>query len=247
MTAASARRPDLSGLSDEELVRRIRAGETGAFAAVMQRYNQRLYRVARAMVRDDGEAEDVVQAAYLRAFAALPGFRGEAALGTWLTRIVLNEAFGRVRGRRPTDELVVLETQDRDARARLIMFPGVNVPADPEAAAAQAEIRRLLENAIDTLPDPFRLVFVMRELEEMSVEETSAQLGIRPETVKTRLHRARRLLRAELDGRLSSALSGTFPFAGARCALIIGAVLARLEASAAAGHQLPRRSAEPVS
>jgi RNA polymerase sigma-70 factor (ECF subfamily) len=246
MTAASARAPDLSSLSDEALATKVRAGETGAFAAIMQRYNRRLYRVARGLMRDDAEAEDVVQAAYLRAFAALGGFRGDASFATWLTRIVLNEALGRLRGRRPTAELAALDREDGDARARLIMFPGVNMPADPEAAAARSQIRRLLENAIDTLPDPFRLVFVMRDVEEMSVDETSAQLGIRPETVKTRLHRARRLLRAELHGRLSSALADTFPFGGARCARITAAVLAKIEGEAAgAGESRPAGEPAP--
>lgn len=240
MKAASARERGFSALSDEDLAAEVSAGDTRAFAAIMQRYNRRLYRVARAVVRDDAEAEDVVQAAYLRAFASIAGFRGEAKLGTWMTRIVINEALGRMRGRRPTEQLTVLEAQDQDARSRLIMFPGVNMPADPEKAAAQAQIRRLLEDAIDTLPDPFRLVFVMRDVEEMSVEETSAQLGIRAETVKTRLHRARRLLRSELDGRLSSALSDTFPFAGVRCARITGAVLAHLDGGAP---PLPRETA----
>ena len=230
MAAPGASVAEISGLPDDQVVARVRAGATDAFATIMQRYNRRLYRVARAMLRDDAEAEDVVQAAYLRAFAALPGFRGEAGLGTWLTRIVLNEAAGRMRSRRPPDELAVLESQDQDARARIIMFPGISMPGDPEMAAARAEIRTLLEDAIDTLPDMFRLVFVMREVEDMSVEETASQLGIRPETVKTRLHRAKRLLRAELGSRLSNALSDAFPFGGPRCARMTATVLARIAA-----------------
>jgi RNA polymerase sigma-70 factor (ECF subfamily) len=213
---------DYAALAEPDLAAFARAGDREAFGAIMQRCNQRLFRIARAVVRDDAEAEDVLQEAYTRAFAAIAGFRGEAGIATWLTRIVLNEAHGRLRARRPTAELEEVET------AQVLQFPGRNAPEDPEADAARAQIRRILEHAVDALPEPFRLVFILREVEELSVEETAEHLGIRPETVKTRLHRARRRLREALDARLADVMVGAYPFLGARCARITEAVLRRM-------------------
>jgi RNA polymerase sigma-70 factor (ECF subfamily) len=213
---------DYAALAETDLARFARAGDREAFRAIMQRCNQRLFRVARAVVRDDAEAEDVLQEAYTRAFAAIAGFRGEAGIATWLTRIVLNEAHGRLRALRPTAELEEIDT------ALVLLFPGRNGPEDPEADAARAQIRRILEHAIDDLPEPFRLVFILREVEELSVEETAAHLGIRPETVKTRLHRARRRLREALDAQLADVMVGAYPFLGARCARITERVLSRI-------------------
>lgn len=229
MTQSSA--PDrraLTGLDDVELVAHAKRGDERAFRTIMERHNRRLYRVARTLLRDDAEAEDVVQEAYLRAFTALSSFRGDASLATWLTRITLNEALGRKRKQRPT---VGLDTVDamQESGAQIIRFP--NMSSDPERSTAQREIQKILEASIDALPEPFRVVFVMREIEEMSIEETAGFLGIRPETVKTRLHRARRLLRETLEGRLASTLKDTFPFAGPRCERITEAVLARLAAN----------------
>ena len=217
---------DYAALAEPDLAAFARAGDREAFRAIMQRCNQRLFRIARAVVRDDAEAEDVLQEAYTRAFAAIAGFRGEAGVATWLTRIVLNEAHGRLRVRRPTVELDEVETAQ--VSAQVLSFPGRNGAEDPEADAARAQIRRMLEHAVDDLPEPFRLVFILREVEELSVEETAAHLGIRPETVKTRLHRARRRLREALDARLADVMVGAYPFLGARCARITEAVLQRL-------------------
>jgi RNA polymerase sigma-70 factor (ECF subfamily) len=213
-------------VNDLNLIARAQSGDEQAFRAIMTRHNQRLYRVARALMRDDAEAEDVVQEAYVRAFAALAGFRGDASLSTWLTRITVNEALGRKRRQRPTVDISTLETM-QEATAQIIHFPGMS-DNDPERTAAQHELRRLLERAVDALPEPFRVVFVMRDVEELSIEETAALLGIRPETVKTRLHRARRMLRESLDRHLGPTLKDTFAFAGARCARITEAVLARI-------------------
>lgn len=218
----------LSRLSDAQLVSSIRDGESSAFAAIMSRYNQRLYRIARGIMRDEAEAEDVLQEAYVRAFAAMRSFRGEAELGTWLSRIVMNEALTRKRRRRPTEDIDALDRAVLAGEPTVVMFPRPASESGPEIAAARAEIRRMLEHAIDELPDTFRLVYVLREIECMSVEETAAHLGLRPETVKTRLHRARRLLRRSLDDTLADALSDTFPFRGARCAGVTETVLARL-------------------
>ncbi len=218
---------DFALVPEAELVRLARLGQRDAFTILMRRGNQRLFRIARAIVQDEAEAEDVLQEAYVRAFAALGGFRGEAQFSTWLTRIVLNEARGRVRRRRPTVELAALEAAQADA-GRVVHFPGGQLAPDPERAAASTEARRLLERAIDGLPEGFRLVFMMREVDGCSVEETAGQLGLKPETVKTRLHRARKLLRKALDESLADALSGAFPFLGARCDRITAAVLQRL-------------------
>jgi RNA polymerase sigma-70 factor (ECF subfamily) len=211
-------------LDDSELVEQARSGHEFAFRVIMERHNRRLYRVARALLKDETEAEDVVQEAYLRAFTALASFRGEASLATWLTRITVNEALGRKRKERPTVEIDAVQEKS----AEIIRFPTMNNDIDPERAAAQREIRKLLEASIDRLPEPFRMVFVLRDVEEMSIEETAGFLGIRPETVKTRLHRARRLLRDSLDKQLAPTLKDTFPFGGQRCARITDAVLSRL-------------------
>src|SRR5262245_26727948 len=175
-------------LSDEEVVERVRRGETALFEVIMRRYNQRLYRAARAILRDDGEAEDVVQDAYVRAFTHLAQFAGRAAFGTWLTRIAVHEALARARRRglfRPLGD----EGAEGDDMTTF------RSAADVEKQVADRELVRVLEAAIEALPDPFRAVFVLREIEEMSTAETAAVLDLREETVKTRLHRARALLR----------------------------------------------------
>jgi RNA polymerase sigma-70 factor (ECF subfamily) len=217
-----------SGLPDADLVALARQGQREAFRHLMQRFNQRLFRVARAMVRNDAEAEDVVQEAYTHAFAGLSTFRGEASLSTWLTRIVLNEANGRLRQRRPQVDIAMLEAAAQED-TRVVAFPSRFGSEDPAAAAARAQIRGLLEHAIDELPEAFRIVFIMREVEGCSVEETATTLDIRPETVKTRLHRARRLLRSALQDSLAATLGEAFPFLGPRCARMTEAVLARVD------------------
>jgi RNA polymerase sigma-70 factor, ECF subfamily len=215
-------------VDDDQLVALVRTGEPAAFRAIMQRHNRRLYRVARGVLGDDSEAEDVVQETYLKAFQGLASFRGESSLPTWLTRIAINEALGRKRKRRPMIDLRNLDLIDEQGEARVLIFPGVRAGANPEAEASRAEVRRLLEGAIDDLPESFRIVFVMREIEQMSVEETASQLDILPETVKTRLHRARRLLREALQESLGSVLQDTYAFDGARCERMTQAVLRQL-------------------
>ena len=223
----AARAKDLDALDDAGLVRLARQNDGNAFRAIMQRNNRRLYRVARSVVHDDGEAEDVVQEAYVKAFSSLDQFRGEASLATWLTRIALNEALGRRRKRRPMVELAVLDAESPGS-SQIIPFPLMSADIDPERAAAQRQIRQLIEGAIDALPENFRMVFVMREIEAMSVEETAAILTLQPATVKTRLHRARRLLRQALDEHLASTLTDAFPFEGRRCKQTADIVLQRL-------------------
>lgn len=213
-------------LPDEELVRRVRLRDESAVRALTTRYNRRLYRIARGIVRNDAEAEDVVQEAYVRAFTSLDRFRGEAAFGTWLTRIALNDALGRVRGRRPTVDWP--ESGDEPLRAQILQFPQASSSADPEATMARREVQAMLERAIDELPDAFRAVFVARVIEGMSVEETAELFGLRPETVKTRVHRARARLRSSLEARLGAEMGRTFPFDGARCHRMTDAVVRRL-------------------
>jgi RNA polymerase sigma-70 factor (ECF subfamily) len=211
-----------------ELVERARRKESAAVKLIIQQHNQRLYRIARSIVRDDAEAEDVLQEAYVRAFTNLESFRGEARLGTWLARIVMNEALGRLRRRRTTVELESVAAARR-LEAQIIPFPHTNPQLDPETSMAQLEIQALLERAIDALPEGFRTVFVARAVEGMSIEETAELLGIRPETVKTRLHRARRMLRDELEKHIGPVVGSAFPFLGERCARLTDRVLERLE------------------
>src|SRR6516225_6317567 len=166
---------------DAELVRRALARDAGAFRAIMQKHNRRLYRIARGVLRNNTEAEDAVQDAYVSAFTRLASYRGESTLATWLSRIVMNEAVGRLRRRRPTVDLAALESVRSEAE--IIQFPLSTPSDDPERTMAQRQILQLVEQATDNLPEVFRLVFVTRVIEGMSVEETSELLGIKPETV----------------------------------------------------------------
>jgi RNA polymerase sigma-70 factor, ECF subfamily len=213
-------------LNDEQLVQLARERDEAAVRAITQRYNRRLFRVARSILRDDAEAEDVVQETYVRAFTGLDHFRGDAAFGTWITRIAMNEALGRLRKQRPT---VDWESYGENrTQAEIIDFPVSAASNDPEKAMAQGQIRTVLEHAIDALPDAFRAVFVARIVEGMSVEETADLFGLQAETVKTRLHRARNLLRDALDKQLGPALTSTFPFDGRRCERMTESVVQRL-------------------
>jgi RNA polymerase sigma-70 factor (ECF subfamily) len=226
--SGAARALALETLDDPRLLELVQTGDSNAFRLVMQRHNRRLYRVARGVLGDDAEAEDVVQETYVKAFENLRSFRGESSLATWLTRIVLNEALGRKRKHRPMRELSDLDLLDEQGRSRLLVFPGGRGSSNPETEANRAEVRRLLERAIDDLPEAFRLVFVLRDIEQMSVEETAAQLKVRPETVKTRLHRARLLLRQALEETLGSALEDMYTFDGQRCERLTENVLRRV-------------------
>lgn len=196
----------LDVLDDVALVGMARHGDEFAIRALIKRHNQRLFRTARAVMRDDGEAEDVVQASYVAAFTQLEHFRGEAQFSTWLTRIALNEALGR-RRRRPTIGLEHIAA----AAGQIIPFPGAQPPIDPESEMSRVQVRQILEQAIDGLPASFRAVFVLRDVEGMSIAETAALLALRPETVSTRLHRARALLRRSLEQQFSGAFSSLFP------------------------------------
>jgi RNA polymerase sigma-70 factor (ECF subfamily) len=223
---------ELKGFSDEELVDVARQGGENAVRALIKRNNQRLFRVARAIVRNDGEAEDIVQETYVRAFTNLETFRGDSRFATWLTRIALNEAFGRVRRRKPIAELTELDTAISRGGS-VIMFPTSLTTPGADSELARGQVRDFLEKAVDDLPEAFRLVFILRDIEEMSTEETANQLSLKPETVKTRLHRARSLMRKTIKKRLSATFSELFPFDGARCERMADQVIDRLRSAGA--------------
>jgi RNA polymerase sigma-70 factor, ECF subfamily len=223
--------PDLTGkLDDAQLVQRALKREGGAFRTIMQKYNQRLYRIARGILRNDAEAEDVVQEAYVSAFTHLESFRGDSSLPTWLARITMNEALGRLRTRRPTVDIT--EIEGHRTAAEIIQFPLTSKSDDPERTMAQRQLLQLVEKATDNLPEVYRIVFITRVIEGMNVEDTAEILGIRPETVKTRLHRARLLVREQLNKQIGPVLMDAFPFAGRRCERVTAAVLNRLGLSA---------------
>lgn len=214
-------------LEETELVQLAKQGHRDAFRCLIQRCNQKLFRLARGILHNESDAEDVLQDSYVRAFAKFESFRGESGILTWLTRITINEARGRLRARRAKVELDEIEFAQNEG-AHVYLFPSGQLSSNPEADAARAQIRRAIEQAVDQLPQSYRMVFIMRDLNGQTVEETSAALGLKAATVKTRLHRAHRLLREALEQQFAAALSGAFPFLGARCARITDAVLDRL-------------------
>lgn len=202
-------------MPDPAVVARVLAGEPRLFELLMRRYNRRLFRVARGIVRADAEAEDVVQQAWLRAYDHLASFEGRSLFSTWLTRICVHEALARVR---KGSRLEPLGDEEE--------YP---MPTGtPEQRASDGELRRALEEAIDQLPDGLRAVFVMRSVEGMSVEETAESLGIEEATVKTRAFRARALLQERLAERFDALATGAFDFQGARCDRIVAFVLERI-------------------
>ncbi len=213
----------LQRLTDEELVQRIRGGETGLFELVMRRYNQRLYRAARAIVKDDALAEDVMQEAYLRAFAHLDQFGGQARFSTWLTRIAIHEALARVRRGRHLADLDLVSEEEH-----LSMSPMHSPPQDPEHQAYRRELRELLESSIETLPGALRAAYVLRDVEGLSTAEAAECLEISEDALKTRLSRARALLRDELYARAGTAAEEAFSFQASRCDTVVAAVMERI-------------------
>lgn len=205
-------------ITDEEIVRRILAGETALFELLMRRHNQRIYRVVRAVLRSDEDVEDVMQQAYLNAYVHLAQFAAEARFTTWLTRIAVNEALGRLR------RGGVFVQGDEEMTMRLV---DERTP-DPEQQTAAAELRAVMEKEIAALPDGFRVVFVMREVEGLSTAETAAVLGVSEDVVKTRLHRARAALRDNLYRTAGVTLETIFTFGNARCDRVVANVLARI-------------------
>ena len=227
MTLTAPAIAPLLDADDAELARRVGARDEAAIRLMMRRHNQRLFRAARGILRDDAEAQDALQEAWLKAIAAIGTFRSDARLATWLTRIVVNESLGRLRRTRRGAEVIRLEADlpEGDAPAR---DPADTAP-NPEASAMQSEARRIIEARIDELPDAFRTVFILRAVEELSVEETAEALGIPEATVRTRFFRGRAMLRESVARSVDVALGQTFGFDGERCDRIVANVIARLQ------------------
>src|SRR3954447_20155278 len=214
---------DCQSLSDAEVVDRVRAGETGLYELLMRRYNQRLFRIIRSVLTNDTEAEDVLQETWVRAFEHLGQFEGRASFATWATRIAYHEALARARaGKRWT----TVENPEGD------VMPEVNrrqsTTETPEAQAIRGQLGRLLQSAVDALPETYRTVFVLREVEQLSTTETADSLGLSEEAVKTRLHRSRALLRRELQEQIGPAVAESYAFLGARCDGTVTRVLERI-------------------
>jgi RNA polymerase sigma-70 factor, ECF subfamily len=220
-------------MTDAELVRGIRNGNDAHFELVMRRYNQRLFRTARAIVQDDDEAEDVIQQAYVNAYLHLGQFEERARFSTWLTRIVIHEALSRLR---KAARLHPLDGADgEDTPMDRVRSP----EQSPEAQVYQGELAALIERAVSNLPDTFRGVFMLREVEGMSTEETAECLGLSEATVKTRLHRARVQLRRHITAEVGPSAAAAFPFKGRRCDGLVRRVMARVTALGSAGGRFP--------
>jgi len=213
--------------TDEEVIDRVKAGDTALYELIMRRYNQRLYRVARAILRDDAEAEDVMQEAYVRAFQHLDQFAARAPFSAWLTRIAVHEALARLRLRSRSQQLEDAE-QDGD-----FLMTMADTSPDPEQIVSSAEMGRLLEDAVLGLPDQFRAVVMLRDVEELSTSETAAALDLSEENVKVRLHRGSAMLRSWLVARVGAEAKNAFPFMGVRCDRVVRSVFLRLAELAA--------------
>jgi RNA polymerase sigma-70 factor, ECF subfamily len=211
-------------LSDEEVIERVLAGETEMFEIVMLRHNTRLYRAALAILRNDGEAEDVMQDAYVRAYEHLAQFSGKAQFSTWLTRIAVHEALARRHRDNRFEEPESIPERDGDPMDRF-----ASLTPSPEREASNSELRKLLEDAIETLPDSYRAVFMLRDVEEMSTSDAAYALDISEENVKVRLHRARAFLRNSLYEPADIGRRGVFSFNAVRCDRVVKNVFARLQ------------------
>jgi RNA polymerase sigma-70 factor (ECF subfamily) len=219
--------PLQSPLADEQVVERVLAGDKALYEVLMRRYNQRLFRITRAILLDDDEAEDVMQDAYVRAFASLGQFAGRAKFSTWLTKIAIYEALRRARKRKREQEIPASLGQPNEGIESM-----KSSEPDPEQQTLRCETASFLEQAVDALPEIYRSVFILREIETMSTAETASCLDLTEETVKIRLLRARRVLRKELYARVGATSSKAFTFLGKRCDRVVHKVLERLPTSA---------------
>ena len=204
-------------LSDEEVVRRVVDGDPALFEILMRRHNQRIYRAVRAILRTEDDVEDVMQQAYLNAYRSLRQFAGEARFSTWLTRIAVNEALGRRRRNSKVE-------REDDVTIALVESP----EPDPEQQASNGELRAVMQREVESLPDAFRAVVILRDVEGLSTAETAESLGISEDLVKTRLHRAHATLRQNLYERAGVTLGSLFEFGNARCDRVVAAVMARI-------------------
>ena len=236
-TAATA----TAALPDSEIVKRVRAGERSLFEVLMRRHNRRVYRAARAIVKDETEAEDVMQQAYINAFVHLGQFEERARFSTWLTRIAVNEALARRQKRLSAENRTPQGDQEHGVLMESIRSP----QPDPERQAYAQELHRVLEDAVDALPDGYRAVFMLRDIEGMSTAETGEGLGLGEEAVKTRLHRARAMIRRAVSMRIGSAAPGAFEFPARRCDRVVQAVLERLAADGVSTAAASSRSSWP--
>jgi len=207
--------------TDESLVTRARAGDSAAFELLMRRHNQRVYRVVRSVLRDTDDIEDVIQQAYVQAFLHLDQFGGNARWSTWLCRIAINEALARLRQR---GRFVSIEAVSEEAMANLSKGSG----GDPERTASGREFSKMVEQAIDELPEIYRSVLILREVEGMTTEETASVLDVQTDVIKTRLHRARASLREAIEDRIGEQMQNSYTFGNERCDRVVAAVLARL-------------------
>jgi RNA polymerase sigma-70 factor (ECF subfamily) len=221
-TVGTLEKASPEGWTDQEIVDRVKAGDTALYEIIMRRYNQRLYRVSRAILRDDAEAEDVMQDAYVRAYQHLDQFAGRAPFSAWLTRIAVNEALGRLRSRNRGQQLD--DTED-DGELRMDI---AETSPDPEQNASTAELGHLLEEALLALPEKYRTVVMLRDVEELSTSETAEALDLSEENVKIRLHRGHEMARGWLFARVGTKAKSSFPFMGVRCDHVVHGVFARL-------------------
>ena len=227
-TLASDGAAPAAALPDEEIVRRVRAGDSAVFEILMRRHNQRVYRVVRAVVKDEADVEDVMQQAYINAFTHLHQFEDRSQFSTWLIRIALHEAFGRRRKTQRAETTTARNRSDADDDRGEFMDTLTSPEADPERQAYAQELHRVLEAAVDTLPETYRTVFMLRDIEGLSTRETGQGLGLGDEAVKTRLHRARVMIRRAVTVRIGEVAAGAFQFHAPRCDRVVSAVLARV-------------------
>jgi RNA polymerase sigma-70 factor, ECF subfamily len=209
------------GWTDEQVVERVKAGDTALYELLMRRYNQRLYRVARAILRDDLEAEDVIQDAYVRAYQHLHQFAARAPFSAWLTRIAVHESLARLRLRNRNQQM---DDNDQVGEHAMMVEPSL----DPEQNASKTELGQLLEDALLSLPEQYRTVLMLRDVEELSTSETAIVLDLTEENVKVRLHRGHTMVRNWLSARVGSNIKNAFPFMGARCDRVVAGVFSRL-------------------
>ena len=216
----------IAALPDEEIVRRVRAGDSALFEILMRRHNQRVYRVVRAVLKDEADVEDVMQQAYINAFTHLHQFEDRSQFSTWLIRIALHEAFGRRRKMQRAETTTARNRSGVDDDRGEFMETLTSPEADPERRAYAQELHRVLEAAVDTLPEGYRTVFMLRDIEGLSTSETGQGLGLGDEAVKTRLHRARAMIRRAVTARIGEVAPGAFQFHAPRCDRVVSAVLA---------------------
>jgi RNA polymerase sigma-70 factor (ECF subfamily) len=224
MASAGAIIAAAGAMTDEEVINRVKAGETPLFEVIMRRYNQRLFRVTRSILGNDGEAEDVTQDAYVRSYMHLDQFDGRAKFSTWLTKIAVHEALARVRNRQKLVEIDAVSDSMRDRMNLESKAPS------PEQDALTHTVRAILESAVDKLPETYRSVFMLREVEGMTTAETAECLDLSEESVKVRLHRARNMLRKDIYAQTGAATVAAFQFLGARCDRMVSNVLERIDA-----------------